>query len=224
MNTVVISLGGSLIVPDIIDTKFLKNFKKIILNFIKKNNRIIIVCGGGKTCRNYVNSLKKITYASNEEFDKLGIQATKLNAELIRILFGKFAYKTIQPDFSKKNLKFKVLIGSGHVPGSSSDYDAIMWAKNYNAKTIVNMSNTNYVYTKDPRKYKDAKKIINTNWKQLQKIVGSKWVAGANLPFDPVATKYAHKFKQKVVFINGKKLKNFDNFLKGKKFIGTTVC
>ena len=38
---IVISLGGSLIVPDEIDWKFLKAFRKLIINQIRKNKRFV---------------------------------------------------------------------------------------------------------------------------------------------------------------------------------------
>ena len=223
MKTIVLSLGGSLIVPNNIDFLFLKKFRKSILNFIKKGNRVIIVCGGGKTCRNYDNAAKKITKISNENLDKLGIKSTKLNAELVRVIFGKYAYSKIEPNYNKKNLKFKILIGCGFLPGTSSDYDAVMWAKNYNADYIVNLTDVDYVYTKDPAKYKKAKKIESLDWNTLQKIVGLKWKAGAQFPFDPIATKIAKKLKLKLVFLNGKNIKNFENFLNNKKFKGSII-
>ncbi len=223
MKTIVLSLGGSLIVPKNIDFLFLKKFRKSILNFIKKGNRVIIVCGGGKTCRNYDNAAKKITKISNENLDKLGIKSTKLNAELVRVIFGKYAYSKIEPNYNKKNLKFKILIGCGFLPGTSSDYDAVMWAKNYNADYIVNLTDVDYVYTKDPAKYKKAKKIESLDWNTLQKIVGLKWKAGAQFPFDPIATKIAKKLKLKLVFLNGKNIKNFENFLNNKKFKGSII-
>lgn len=222
MKTVVLSLGGSLIVPNNIDFLFLKKFRKLILNFIKKGNRVIIVCGGGKTCRKYINAASKITKISNEELDRLGIKATELNAELVRVIFAKYAYPKIEPNYNKKILKFKILMSCGYLPGSSSDYDAVMWAKNYNADYVVNLTDVDYVYTKDP-KYKDAKKIEKLDWNTLQKIVGTKWKAGAQFPFDPIATKIAKKVKLKLVFLNGKNIKNFENFLNNKKFKGSIV-
>ena len=224
MKTVVLSLGGSLIVPDKVDVLFLKKLRKIILDFVKKKNRVIIVCGGGKVCRDYNSSAEKIVKVSNVDLDRMGIKATELNAELVRVIFGKYAYPKVVPDYRKKNLKFKILVGCGYLPGTSSDYDAVMWGKNYNADYIVNMTNVDYIYTKDPKKFKDAKKLKELNWKDMQKIVGLKWKAGTNLPFDPIATKLAGKFNQKIAFLNGKKLKNFENFLKGKKFNGSIIC
>ena len=223
MKTVVLSLGGSLIVPDKIDINFLKKFRKAIINFVKKGNRMIIVCGGGKTCRNYLNTAKKITDISNKELDRLGIKSTELNAELLRIIFGKYAYPEIQQDYNKKNLKFKILISCGFLPGTSSDYDAVMWAKNYNADCIANLTDVDYVYTKDPGKYKDSKKLKDLDWKTMQKIVGKKWEAGLQFPFDPIATKMAAKLKQKITFINPKNINNFRNFLDGKQFKGSVV-
>ncbi|TKJ17616.1 UMP kinase [Candidatus Woesearchaeota archaeon B3_Woes] len=222
MKTVVLSLGGSLIAPKGVDYSFLKKFRKPILDFIKKGNRVIIVCGGGKTCRKYINAASKITKISNENLDRLGIKATELNAELVRVIFAKYAYYKIEQDYHKKNLKFKILLSCGYLPGSSSDYDAVMWAKNYNADYLVNMTNVDYVYTKDP-KYKDAKKIEALDWNTLQKIVGTKWKAGSNFPFDPIATKIAKKAKLKLAFLNGKNIKNFEKFLNGKKFKGSII-
>ena len=59
--------------------------------------------------------------------------------------------------------------------------------KNLNVKTIINMSNIDYVYDKDPKKNKDAKKIKNIFWRRYRKISGNKWEAGLNKPFDPIA-------------------------------------
>ena len=49
----VISVGGSLIVPEEIDTDFLAIFKQFIIKRIEKGDRFILVAGGGKTARKY---------------------------------------------------------------------------------------------------------------------------------------------------------------------------
>jgi uridylate kinase len=223
MKTIVVSLGGSLIVPGDINIKFIKDFKSLILDFIKKGNNFIIVCGGGKTCRNYNNAAKEIIDPSNEELDRLGIKATELNAELIRIIFEKNAYKSVVLDYNKVNLKFKILVSCGYLPGTSSDYDAVMWAKNYKADCIINLTNVDYIYDKDPNKFSDAKRLDRLDWKTMQNIVGTKWYAGLNVPFDPIATKIASKLKLKVVFLNGKNIENLRKFLKGEEFVGSVI-
>ena len=84
------------------------------------------------------------------------------------------------------------------------------------------MSNIDYVYDKDPKKFRDAKKTEKISWNGYRKISGSKWKAGLNLPFDPVAAKEAQKSKIKVIVI-GKNLNNFENLLNNKKFNGTII-
>ena len=44
-KTAVISLGGSIIVPDEVDRTFLKKFREVILSL--HSERFIIICGGG---------------------------------------------------------------------------------------------------------------------------------------------------------------------------------
>jgi uridylate kinase len=223
MKTVVLSLGGSLIVPGEIDNGFLLKFKKSIINFVNLGNRVIVVCGGGKTCRKYNDAAKSIVNPSNEDLDKLGIKATELNAELLRVIFGKEAYNSVVQNYNKKNIKFKILLSCGYLPGTSSDYDAVMWAKNYKADCVANLTNVDYIYDKDPKKYPDAKKLENIDWKTMQKIVGTEWTAGLNVPFDPIATKIAGKLGLKVAFLNGKNISNLDDFLNGKEFVGSVI-
>src|SRR3989338_3046107 len=87
MKTVVLSLGGSLIVPDKVDTAFLKNFKKIVEKYVKKNYRFVIMCGGGKTARNYQESLRSIIGNQQEALDWIGTYSTWLNAQFIKTIF-----------------------------------------------------------------------------------------------------------------------------------------
>lgn len=221
---IIISLGGSLIVPKQgIDLKFLKNFKTLIEK--QKNCRFILVCGGGRTARDYIKSAKAVKKISRDEADWLGIEATKLNANLVRTIFGDKAHLQVITDPTKKvNFKQNILIAAGWKPGCSTDYDAVLLAKTYNAKEVINLTDVDYLCDKNPKEHKDAKKILKTNWEEFQKIVGTKWEAGANMPFDPIATKEARKLKLKLILANGKKLKNLEKIIKGEKFIGSVVC
>ena len=96
-------------------------------------------------------------------------------------------------------------------------------AKMFAAKTVINMTNVDYVYDKDPREFSDAKPIKKAMWKEFKAIIGSEWKAGMNLPFDPVAAALAEKEKMKVIVLNGKNLKNLENYLAGKEFVGTVL-
>lgn len=219
---IIISLGGSVIVPDAIDINFLKKFKRLILK--QKGKKFIIICGGGKTCRNYQNAAKKLCKPNGEELDWIGISSTKLNAELVKTIFGNKAYGEIVLDSTKKYRTNKpIIIGAGWKPGCSTDYDAVLFAKSYKAKKIINISNIDYVYDKDPRKHRNAKRIEKMTWKELKKLIGGKWSPGLNAPFDPIAAKLAEKLKLKVA-ITSKNINNLNNIINDKEFKGTFIA
>ncbi len=223
MATVVISLGGSLIHPENVDVLFLKNFKSLINKFTSKGYRFVIYCGGGKLARKMQDAAAKITKLENIELDWLGIHATRLNAELVKTIFRKDAEDTliVNPNDRIKFTK-KIIVACGWLPGWSTDFDAVLAAKNLGIKEMINMSNVDFVYDKDPRKFKDAKKLGKIKWKDFRKLIDGEWHAGMNAPFDPIAAKEAEKIKMKVNFI-GKDLKNLEKLLNGKDFIGTVI-
>lgn len=195
----------------------------MILKFTK-NKKFIIICGGGRTCRKYQEAAGKVTKLEHEDLDWLGIHATRLNAHLMRTIFRDYAYSRIikNPD-EKIDLDKPILIAAGYKPGSSTDYDAVLLAKNFGVKTLINLTDMNYVYDKDPDKYKNAKPFKRMRWKDYRKISGSVWNPGLSLPFDPVAAKEAQKSNLKVVIMNGRNIRNLENFLKGKGFEGTVI-
>ena len=86
-KVVVLSLGGSLIIPDNINVKYLKDFKKIVLKNTNKY-KFIVVCGGGSIARKYISALREI--GMNENFQSYaGISATRTNARFMSYFFNK---------------------------------------------------------------------------------------------------------------------------------------
>ena len=223
-ETIIISLGGSIIVPEKIDIGFLKNFKELILKYLK-TKKFFIVTGGGKTARIYQKAAAWIGPLIRDDSDWLGIYGTRINAHLIRTIFRRWAYKRIitNPVKMKKDIKEDIVVAAGWKPGWSTDYVAVRLAEKYKIKTILNMTNVSYVYDKDPDKYPEAKPLKEISWNNFLKIVGTKWSPRKSAPFGPPASKLAQKLKIKVTVLNGKNIKNLDNFLQGKKFKGTII-
>lgn len=224
MKLFIISFGGSLINPGQINIPLLKQFKSLVTAESKKGNRFIIVIGGGKPARDYQAALRALIKPSVNELDWMGIHAARFNAHLVRLTFQTEAYPEVVTDPTKKiNFKQPVLIASGWKPGWSTDFVATVLAKTYGANTVINLSNIDHAYTKDPRAHADAQKMEVTDWKSFRKIVGNTWNPGANAPFDPVASKLAEKENMTVIIANGKNLSNLKNILAGKRFTGTTI-
>lgn len=224
MEIIVISLGGSLIIPDEIDVSFLKEFKALIEAQISTGKKFVIITGGGKICRRYNDAIEKITTPTPEDLDWLGIATTRLNSELVRITFGRLASDKIimDPDIIPSMDK-PIMLGGGWKPGNSSDLAAIHSAVSVGAKKVINLSNIDYVYDKDPKKYLDAAKIEKISWADFRKLLPEEWNPGLNAPFDPIAAKMAESAGIEVVILNGKNISNFKNYLDGGNFAGTTI-
>lgn len=223
-QTFIISLGGSVIVPDEVDVNFLKKFRQLILNFVKKGGRVVIIAGGGGTNKKYNQAAQKAAKVKKIDLDWLGIAATKLNAELLRVIFSKRAYDKVAVNPTEKvKTKKNIIIASGWLPGCSTDKDAVFWAKNFGAGIVVNLTNVDYIYHKDPRKFKDAKPLKKLSWKKYKKLIGSKWIPRLHTPFDPMASRLAEKRGIEVVVMRGNDINNFKKFLNGKKFKGSVI-
>jgi len=221
---IVISLGGSLIVPDAIDTEFLKDFKKIILANVAKDKKFIIITGGGKICRRYQEAAKEVSSSSDYDLDLIGISALRINAELLRVIFSEQAHSEVILNMTTA-LPFEkpIIIGSAFKPGSSTDLGAILAAKSVGAKRVINLSNTDYVYDSDPKTNPDAKKIEKISWADYRALIPKEWNPGLNSPFDPIASELAEKEKISVIIMNGKPIENLAKFLDGEEFMGTTI-
>lgn len=224
----VLSLGGSLVVPDGgIDIHFLRQFSAFIRNQISsKQRRFFIVVGGGSTMRHYRDAAQTVLEGKilNEDLDWLGIHTTRLNAHLIRTIFIDIANAHIIEHYDQPfDATEPIIVASGWKPGWSTDYCAVTLCKNYGIRAMVNMTNVDQVYNKDPKKFSDAKPLVQTSWVEYRGMVGDKWTPGLNLPFDPIASKLADELGVTVKILNGKNIDNLANALDGEKFVGTTI-
>jgi len=216
-EVLVFSLGGSLIVPGNVNYEYLHKFKKFILK-LTKNYKVVIVTGGGKTARKYIEPL--IKEKVNEYLISLvGIMSTKLNARLVSgILNLKYDIpdnlKEVKKLLDKNNV---VVCGAlGVQPNMTSDGDA--------AQISEYLTNVDGLYDKDPRKYKDAKFIHEVNFNDFIKISNQiKYKAGQHFILDQAAAQIINRAKIKTLIINGKKLENVTRFLNNDDYRGTLI-
>lgn len=220
----VISLGGSIVVPDMIDAVFLTSFKRMIEKRVEDGHRFVIIVGGGKPARLYQDGLKEIGINDNTSLDWIGIAATRMNAELLRLAFGPLAYEKVIIDPTGVIDSDKpVLIGAGWKPGWSTDYVSVVLAEALGSKHVANLSNIDFVYETDPRNNPDAKKFETLSWADYRALIPAVWTPGFSAPFDPVASAFADEHSIEVAIINGKNLENLERYLDGHVFTGTRI-
>ncbi|MBX4212503.1 UMP kinase [Candidatus Pacearchaeota archaeon] len=225
MKTVVISLGGSLIVPEKIDFRFLHQFKKTIEK--NKKYRFVIVCGGGVIARKYISALK---YEGKSEYELslAGIRATRMNALFMMQFFGKGANKSLprdMEDVKHEISKNKIVICGAlrYTPDSTSDSTAARLA-NHLKTEFINMTNVKGLYSSNPAEDKNAKFIPYESWEKFEKrALAIPHTPGQHFVLDQQASVIIREHRIKT-YIIGKQISNLDKILAGKKFIGTLIA
>jgi uridylate kinase len=227
IETVVMSVGGSLIVPDQIDTTFLKNLKDLITHETTvSGRRFIIIAGGGKTARRYQEAASAVGIMTSEDLDWLGLHATRMNGHLLRTIFRDIAHPVMitNPDeILDIKTPERVIIAAGYRPGCSTDLRAVQIATRVAASTVINLSNTDYVYTDNPHTNPDAIKLEDITWAEFRTLIPDQWEPGLSAPFDPVAAREAEHHNIEVAQINGLHLDYLSDYLNKKPFIGTKI-
>lgn len=230
MSVKVLSVGGSIVAPEGPDVEFVKKFVSLIKQYLAehKEDKLIFVVGGGGPARIYQNAFRAVTEASpdssTEAADWIGIMATRLNAQFVKASFGDLCREAVVTDPTvAEEFTGSVLLAAGWKPGFSTDNDAVLLAEKFGAKTVVNLSNIEKVYTDDPRKNPDATPIDEISWADFRKIVGDEWTPGKNCPFDPIASKKAQSLGLTVICAGGKNLENIKAILEDKNYVGTTI-
>lgn len=226
-RVVVISLGGSLIIPKDIDIKFLEKFKEVIIKN-KKRYKFIIVCGGGFPARTYINGLKNQPIKEKEYFQNLlGISITRINARFLSYFFGKDANQGIPHEIKEiRNLLLKhdiVFCGAlRYEKRQTSDSTAAKLAKAFNSD-FINMTNIYGLYDKNPKTHSSAKFIPEISHADfLKKASKLKFTPGQHFVLDQSAAKIIKKYEIRT-FIIGENTENLDNLINKKHFIGTII-
>lgn len=226
-GAVIISVGGSLIVPEGGPSiEFLNRLKTFSEEISNSGRKLILVCGGGKTARHYINAAHDVVDSLHaEDLDWLGIHSSRLNGHLVRTILRDSAHPVVikNPHHIPDEWDGDVLVAAGWKPGWSTDYVASVIAQNLGAKLVINASNIDYVYTDDPRKNPEAEKREEMSWDDYRKMVGNDWDPGLSAPYDPIASKLCDEEGISVAIVNGDDLENIRGLIDGKAFKGTVL-
>lgn len=222
---VVIALGGSLVSPEGVDTNFVSSFITLISEYAQQGRSFAVIVGGGSLNKTYNKALQEIIETSPHMLDWLGIYATRMNAQFIRLAFKECASTTIvtnPEDFEISDMDASVVVGAGWKPGWSTDYVSVCLANKIGAPYIVNMSNIPCVYDKDPHTYSDAISYEKLNWAQYRALIPEEWSPRLSTPFDPMASRQAEESGLEVAIMGGD-IDNLKHYLTSNTFTGTRI-
>ncbi|MBI4170259.1 MAG: hypothetical protein HY514_01070 [Candidatus Aenigmarchaeota archaeon] len=212
---IVVKIGGSLCFNE--NSPKFSYFSKLIpvLKQLKNQHQLIVAIGGGKANRKFYKSIEKF-YLSNEQKEWIAIDMLRANARFIACLL-----KT-KPIFSLDEITSKTEgVISGIAPGRSTDANAAFAAARIKADLLVKLTNVDGIYTKDPRKFRSAKKLDHVKFSDLKKysISGKPGKYGI---LDKLAMETIIRHKIPTIVMSGKNPEKLLAVVKGKK-MGTLI-
>ncbi len=230
-KNVVIKIGGSLLFTEDkeIDAVKIQNFCRIFQK-IKYSGNLIIVCGGGKVAREYINAVR--SFRKNEALcDIFGIELSRINAKLLISAFQDFAYPVVPKSIEELSIAMlfgKFIIMGGLQPGQSTTSVSLEVAEFTSAEELVILTDVEGIYDKDPKRFDDAKLLKNLTYNELQEIIinstGTKQAAaGEYRIFDAVSLQILKRSKLNIRVMSGKNLKEFEKYWKGEEDITCTT-
>ena len=225
MERVVVSLGGSILVPGDGDPEYVARLARL-LSDLSRDRKLFAVTGGGKIARFYIETGRALG-AKERRLDELGIDITRMNARLLGIaLHGKTNPEPARTYTEATRLarRYDIVLMAGTAPGWTTDRVAASLARTVTAQRLVNATSVDGVYSSDPRTNPAARRFETMTYSQLIDLMGTRHArAGPTMVFDAIAARVIARAKIPLLVVDGRDLEALENAIVGKAFHGTIV-
>ena len=223
-KVIVVKLGGHVFSPEP-DPNKLRGYVDIFKQLRSEGYRVVVVTGGGRTARTFINTAREL--GATESFcDIIGIEATRLNAELLIAGLGEEASSNVPTSVDKlieAADRGKVVVLGGLIPGQSTDAVAAMTAELLSASLLIKATDVDGVYSADPKKDAKAKKLDKVTYSELRRLsMRGELGAGGYQLFDPSAIRFIERSSISTVILDGRDPTNILKAVRGEK-IGTLI-
>lgn len=221
---VVIKLGGFIFSPKPQVDRLL-GYRETLLRLREKGYGLVVVAGGGEYARTYIETARRM--GTNEAFcDELGIKASRLNAELIVSCLGEEAYPRVPTNLEELKTALqtgKIIVTGGMFPAQSTDAVSAVIAELTGAKMLVKATDVGGVYTSDPKKGGEARKLDVVSVERLRDLLfrGASR-AGEYELLDLQALRIIERSKIPTVIVDGRDPENVEKAIEGCK-VGTRI-
>ena len=225
MERVVISLGGSILVPGDGDPSYLARLAKLLVD-VSTVRKIFAVTGGGRIARFYIETGRALG-AKEHRLDELGIEVTRMNARLLAIPLGTRANQEPAKTYTEAARlarRHSIVLMGGTSPGWTTDRVAASLARVVKADRLVNATSVDGVYSEDPKENPFAKRFKSLTYAKLVELLGEGHPrAGPRIVFDPGAARVIAKAGIPLLVVDGRDLDALRAAISGDPFHGTTV-
>jgi len=220
----VLRIGGS-VVASPFNPALLNGYADLLMKLKREGHVVAAVVGGGSLAREMIRVAKEMGLKEPEQ-DEVAISVSRLVAQLLLMKLGEVAAGKVAmsieeaADFVKDG---KVVVMGGLKPGMTTDAVAAMLAERIGADLLVKATDQEGIYTRDPRKHRDVRKLDVLSFDDLtQFFEKEKHEAGIHQVLDPEAVRILKKRKTRTIVLNGFTPNNVLLAVKGKK-VGTLI-
>jgi uridylate kinase len=223
---VVVSIGGSVLLTGDGDREYLERLAELLAR-IGRRTPLAVTTGGGRTAREYIR-LGRALGLTEVELDELGIEVTRLHAHLLAARIGPPAPthppESIRAAVAALRNGSPVILG-GTEPGHTTDGVASLLAVRLRAARVVNATDVDGVYERDPRSDPTARRRDRIRWPAFRAMVerGSTGEAGQNFLFDRLGADLLSRAAIPLAVVAGRDLPNLENAITGRQFSGTLI-
>ena len=227
MKKIVIKFGGSVLYKEnmVMNIDLIQRIVKVINELYEEGHKVAIVVGGGKLARVIIKASDVLGHVTTFK-DILAVESTRIHALLIIASLKDKAYLLVPRSFEEVGIALssgKIVVSGGLQPGQSTSAVSALLAEYWGADMIINLTNVDKVYDKDPNKFEDAKPMDRMTSEELTKIISrQEEKPGKYDLFDIVGCEILNRSKIKLVFISGANPENILKAVKGEQ-IGTIV-
>ena len=169
-----------------------------MLHEISSRVQPIIVAGGGKIARHYINTAREFD-VDEATLDLIGIDVSRLNAKLLISALGDSAFQSVPRDLEEVSSAVasgKIVTTGGLHPGQSTNATAALIAEKVRASMFINATDVDGIYNSDPNKNKNAKLFKEITVRECIEILGKEnSAAGEYDLMDLVALKVIERSK-----------------------------
>ncbi|MDO9540203.1 MAG: UMP kinase [Methanocalculus sp.] len=225
MKKVVISVGGSVLVPTL-ESHHLSAWVSALRDIVKDYS-VFCVCGGGGEARRYISVCRSLGIDEGTA-DELGIMVTRINAFLLISALGDLAYPSVVTSYCEAKeaaLHGKIVVMGGVTPGQTTDAVSAVLAEEVRADLLVNATAVDAIYSADPRKDSSAERYSTITPADLIRIIMKERMgAGSNMIVDLVAAKIVERSRIPFAVMDGRKPEDIVLALRNGNFNGTLVA
>ncbi|EJG07663.1 MAG: UMP kinase [Methanofollis liminatans] len=224
MKKIVLSLGGSILVPAL-ESHTIPEYAEVLKQMARRG-QVFVVVGGGGEARRYIGVARSLGI-NEAASDEIGIMITRINASLLCYALGNAAYPSIATSYQQAREygeSGKIVVMGGVTPGQTTDAVSAVLAESVGADLIINGTSVDGIYSADPKTDRTARRYERMTPQELLGIIsGARLDAGSNTVIDIVAAKVVERSGIPLLVIDGRKPENLTAAVCEGTFTGTIV-